>query len=138
MAGLVGARVDVEVDRSALARILRLPGGLVDRDLRRRAERVAARARATAPGGMRDAISVELDGTGRGRRARVVLNHPAALYVTQGTGIYGRRGSSYPIRPRFARALRFVVGGRVVYAKQVTHPGIKPNDFLNKALQSAR
>lgn len=39
------------------------------------------------------------------------------------------------IRPRRAKALRFTVGGRVVYAKVVHHPGTRPNPFLDKALQ---
>lgn len=125
------AEVDVTIDRSALARILRLPGGLVDRDLRRRAERVAARARRTAPGGMRNAISVVLEGAGRGRRARVVLNHHAAVFVTRGT-------RPHLIRPVRARALRFIVGGRVVYARLVRHPGNAKNDFLKDALREAR
>lgn len=31
------------------------------------------------------------------------------------------------IRPRSARALRFNVGGRVIYARVVHHPGTRPN-----------
>jgi hypothetical protein len=138
MPDFIDTSVRVTLDQRGLARLLRLPGGLVDRDLRRRAERVAARARQTAPGGMKDTISVQVDGNGRSRQAHVVNSHPAARYVSEGTGQYGPRGSSYVIRPVRARALRFVVGGRVVYAKQVLHPGIKPNDFLKRSLQEAR
>lgn len=39
------------------------------------------------------------------------------------------------IRPKNAKALRFRVGGRVVYAKVVHHPGTRPNPFLDRALR---
>jgi hypothetical protein len=37
------------------------------------------------------------------------------------------------IRPRQAQALRFLVGGRVVYAKVVHHPGTRARPFLDQA-----
>lgn len=39
------------------------------------------------------------------------------------------------IRPRRKRALRFRVGGRVVYAKFVRHPGTRARPFLDRALR---
>lgn len=39
------------------------------------------------------------------------------------------------IRPRRARALRFTVNGRVVFARVVNHPGTKPRPFLDRALR---
>jgi hypothetical protein len=41
-----------------------------------------------------------------------------------------RRGSRGVVKP----ALRFKIGGQVVYAKVVNHPGTKPNPFLDRAL----
>lgn len=38
------------------------------------------------------------------------------------------------IRPRNARALRFMVGDRVVFARRVNHPGNAPNPFLRNAV----
>ena len=39
------------------------------------------------------------------------------------------------IRPRNARALRFEVGGRIVYARYVMHPGTRARPFLDRALR---
>jgi hypothetical protein len=41
------------------------------------------------------------------------------------------------IRPRKAKALRFVVGGKVVFARKVNHPGNKPFKFLYRAATAA-
>jgi hypothetical protein len=38
------------------------------------------------------------------------------------------------IRPRNARALRFMIGDRVVFARRVNHPGNAPNPFLRNAV----
>lgn len=39
------------------------------------------------------------------------------------------------IRPRTKQVLRFEVGGRVVFAKLVHHPGTRANPFLDRALR---
>lgn len=39
------------------------------------------------------------------------------------------------IRPRARQALRFEVGGRIVFAKVVRHPGTRANPFLDRALR---
>lgn len=49
-----------------------------------------------------------------------------ALYVHEGT-------RPHVIRPRRAKALRFEVGGRVVFAKMVRHPGVRARPFLRNA-----
>lgn len=38
------------------------------------------------------------------------------------------------IRPRRRTVLRFVSGGRVVFARRVRHPGTRANPFLTRAL----
>lgn len=121
----------VQINPSGIAQRIRLPGGIVDRDLRKRADRVAARARQTAPGGMRNSISVDLVGSGRQRRAQISVNHPAAVFVVHGT-------PPHVIRPRTTRALRFTKGSRVIFAARVNHPGSRPNPFLLRALEAAR
>lgn len=43
--------------------------------------------------------------------------------------------SPHVIRPRNAAALRFKIGGRVVFAKSVQHPGVKARPFLRNAAE---
>ncbi|MFF7525111.1 hypothetical protein [Streptomyces pseudovenezuelae] len=57
--------------------------------------------------------------------------------------LYGTR--PHLIRPRRAKgrnkrlaALRFEVGGDVVFTKVVRHPGTRPNPFLQRALRLGR
>ena len=61
----------------------------------------------------------------------IVCDHPAVRYVLDGT-------RPHIIRPRRAKALRFDVGGRVVFAAVVHRPGTKPNPFLQRALREGR
>lgn len=119
------------LDRTRIERMLRLPGGLVYRNMERRVRRVEAEAIRRAPGSMGGTIRSQIQ-RGPGGEFRGVINvrHPAALYVTGGT-------RPHIIRPVRAKALRFTVGGRVVYARIVHHPGNKPNDFLRQALRAA-
>jgi hypothetical protein len=46
--------------------------------------------------------------------------------------IYGTR--PHIIKPKNKKVLRFVIDGDVIFAKQVKHPGTKPNDFRKKGL----
>jgi hypothetical protein len=121
----------IRLDQSRIARLLRLPGGFVDRDLRRRMQRVENEARRLAPGGMKDGIRSQIRYAEDGPVGTITSTHPATIYVTYGT-------RPHEIRPVRARALRFTVGGRVVYAAVVRHPGTQPNHFLRDALQVAR
>lgn len=121
-----------DLDRSRIARMLRLPGGMVYRNMERRVRRVEAEAIRRAPGSMKQGIRVSIGrGPGGNFRGTVNVRHPAALFVTLGT----RPHRIEPRRP--GGVLRFMVGGRVVYARYALHPGTKPNDFLRQALRAA-
>jgi hypothetical protein len=119
------------LNRGRIERMLRLPGGMVYRNMERRVRRVEAEAIRRALGGMGRTIRAQIR-RGPGGEFQGVINvrHPAALYVVGGT-------RPHVIRPVRARALRFTIGGQVVYAKAVFHPGTKPNDFLRQALRAA-
>ncbi len=119
------------LDQSRVRRLLRLPGGLVDRNLRRRVERVQSAAERLAPGTMGAGIRSSYRLTFNGPIGTVTSTHPASIYVVSGT-------RPHIIRPRRpGGVLRFTVGGRVVYARIVHHPGTRPNGFLLEALRAA-
>lgn len=52
-----------------------------------------------------------------------------AVFVHEGT-------RPHVIRPRQARALRFKIGGRIVFARSVNHPGQRAQPFLRNAGES--
>jgi hypothetical protein len=124
----------LRIDWAAVDRMLNSPTGLVGRDCQQRADRTAARARQFAPGSMSERIAPPVvSRSASGPSADITVRHPAVGYVINGTGLYGPNARR--IRPVRAQALRFVLNGRVVFAKSVS--GQKPNDFLNKALPAA-
>lgn len=120
------------LDRSRIERLLRLQGGPVYRNMERRVRRVEAEAIRRAPGSMKQGIRVSIqqqpDGDFRGV---IKSTHPASIYVLNGT----RPHQIFPRRP--GGVLRFMVGGQVVYARFVNHPGTKANPFLQEALRAA-
>lgn len=121
---------EVRIDQSRLERLLGAVGGPGERLLLRRAERVAALARryAAPHGSMASGIEV---GPVVDKSVKVISTHPATLFVHNGT----RR---HFIRPRRAGGyLMFTVGGRVVYARMVNHPGYRGDPFLTRALMDA-
>ncbi len=123
--------VSFRLDQSRVARLLRLPGGLVDRNLRKRVERAQRAAERLAPGSMGQDIRSSIRYTADGPVGTITSTHPATIYVVNGT-------RPHIIRPRRpGGVLRFTVGGRVVYARYVSHPGTRPNDFLTDALRAA-
>lgn len=119
----------VRLDRADLRRAIR---GASMTELRRVAPRVVNRAKVLAPvdtGRLRAAIGPpKYTRTWTLRpKATIEVNVEYAGYVHDGT-------RPHIIRPRNARALRFVIGGRVVFAKVVHHPGTRARPFLDRAL----
>lgn len=49
-------------------------------------------------------------------------------------GIVSSGSRPHVIQPRRGKALRFVVGGQVVYARRVNHPGTRPDPYLTRFL----
>jgi hypothetical protein len=123
--------VEVRIDQGALARLLRARGGLARRKLEQRTERVARIAAAEAPGSMGEYITTDVQEGPRGLQGVIVCNHPKVRLVLDGT-------RPHLIRPRRAKALRFEVGGDVVFTKLVRHPGTRPNNFMARALRLGR
>ncbi len=118
----------VTIDSTRFQRLLAAVGGPGERLLRRKAERVAdlARQYAAENGSMADGIVV---GPYENKSIEVISTHPATQFVHNGT-------RPHQIRPRRVNGmLRFEVGGRVVFARVVNHPGYRGNPFLTDALR---
>lgn len=64
----------------------------------------------------------------------VYLKAPYALFVDQGTGLFGPKGQL--IFPRKAEALRFEVGGKTVFAKYVR--GFPGRFFVRKTAEEVQ
>ena len=90
------------------------------------------RARILAPvdtGRLRSSGKIEYSGFFTFRpKATVRFDVDYAQFVNDGT-------APHIIRPVRAQALRFRVGGRIVYAKVVHHPGTRGTRFLDRALR---
>lgn len=118
--------------------------GPVAKDLFRRGKKVEAKAKRNltnrAPqrvdtGLLRSSINTQLLTIGGKPAVRVGTNVFYAIYVHEGTGIYGPKG--VPIRPQRAKMLSWKTkGGKRVYARQVK--GMRPNRFLADAMDAAK
>lgn len=119
----------LRLDRAQLTRVIR---GAARRELETAGREVLNRARVLAPvdtGRLRASGRAEFHRTLTLRpTVEIIFDVSYAQMVNDGT-------RPHIIRPRRAQALRFTIGGRVVYAKVVHHPGTRPNPFLDKALQ---
>lgn len=123
-------------DKAGMA-YLRSWSGPIGRDMSRRIRTVEYFARATAPartGLMRASISSDRGYTRGGNLiARVGVN-PGRDRV--GYAYFQHEGTQpHIIVPRRAKLLRFRVGGKVVFAKRVRHPGTRPNPYLTRFLR---
>lgn len=126
----------VSIDQSRLQRLLSAVGGPGERLLLRKAERVAALARvyAAGHGSIPEGIVV---GPVEGKSVKVISTNPHTILVHNGS-------PRHPIRPRHPAVpgkrgpyLKFKIGGRTIYAREVDHPGYKGDPFLTKALRDA-
>ncbi len=115
------------IDRRKLNEIAGRGSGLLVREVTVRA---AAIASTTAPGSMKQAIRPILSGTKNMPMGIIMVDHPAAQFVIQGT----RPHDIFPVKKK---VLRFTVGNTVIYSKHVSHPGTKPNNFLWAAVLTA-
>jgi hypothetical protein len=94
--------------------------------LERSLERQAAETRARTPvktGTLQRSITWKVEGRGARIYGTVYSPLAYALFVERGT-------KPHRIRARSARFLRFEVGGRVVFAREVQHPGTKAAHFF--------
>lgn len=119
----------IRLDRASIRRSVR---GASMSELRRVGPQVVNRAKILCPvdtGRLRASIQGEARRTWTLRpQFTVFSNVEYAPFVNDGT-------RPHVIRPKNARALRFVVGGQVVFAKVVHHPGARAKPFLDRAVR---
>lgn len=102
-------------------------GGAIELVVKKTAERAEELLRERAPrktGRMAESVG----STVLGRAAIVGLRASYARFLEFGT-------RPHEIRPRRARALRFSIGGRMIFARRVLHPGIRPRRFVQAAAE---
>jgi phage gpG-like protein len=120
----------IRLDRAALNRTIRQASRL---ELEEAGRQTLARARVLAPvdtGRLRASLRMQFSRTFT-LRPRVTIGSDVAYaaFVNDGT-------RPHVIRPRRRGGrLRFVAGDRVVYARQVQHPGTRARPFLDRALR---
>jgi len=139
-----------KLNTAVLQHILTSPSGAVAKDLIKRGARVESRAKRNLGGGtsgpkrintghLRSSIKSQLLVRPDGLAVRVGTGVHYAMYVHDGTGIYGPK--KMLIRPKFAKALVFrskIYGAKkgkwkgLVVVKSVK--GMRPNPFLKNAL----
>lgn len=128
--------VKIVYNESELSLLLTGPTGGVAKDMMRRGQLVENQAKRLCPvdtGRLRSSITHELRQERGVPVVRVGTNVKYAVYVHEGTGIYGpRHRMIVPVR---AKALRFKVDSKVVYAKHVR--GVRARPFLVEALNAA-
>lgn len=67
-----------------------------------------------------------------GDSALVFANKFYAVYIEEGTGLYGLKKAKYPIVPKNRKALAWPSGNKsgFTFSKKVMHPGIKAKPFF--------
>lgn len=121
-------RISVKVDRAQAGRVATDYAVIKVADMSRR---IFNRANILTPvrtGNLRAHNNIRVARRAPGAVGEVFNDADYAAAVHDGSG-------PYTIRPRKKKALRFVVEGRVVFAKSVRHPGTKARPFLAKAAE---
>lgn len=130
------AKVTITLDEAAIRKMFADPKGQIARGIYKLGKKVERRAKRLCPvdhGRLRASITTELVIRGGLPVARVGTNVKYALYVHEGTGVYGPRGA--PITPKRAKALAFTgKSGKLVIVKSVK--GMRGTPYLRDALHA--
>ncbi len=120
-----------ELENSGIRAVVTDSDAPVRRDMQNRLRRIQRRARRNVgknTGALSASISTRTYMRGDVLHGEVYSNMSYALPHHEGT-------RPHIIVPQRAEMLRFKVGGKIVYANQVMHPGTRPNRFLANALR---
>ncbi len=128
--------VRFELDVAKFEALQRVLPEQAERGVRMTAALIEAEAARRAPehtSNLINSISTEIHGKGYDTEAEIKATAPYAIFVHEGTGIFGPRQA--PIRPVHAKALRFTTpDGLTFFRKSVK--GMKGRPFLRQAFES--
>lgn len=128
MAGVIGSEF-LTIDRRKLQDIAGRGSGQLVREVTVRAAAIAA---STAPGKMGSTVRPILSGTKNNPFGIIMVDHPAAMYVINGTVPHDiPKGNG-------SKILKFTYKGKLMFRRHVHHPGTKANNFLWKAVLEAK
>lgn len=119
-----------QIDDAAIANITKNPRGMVGDHLRKMGRKLTILAKRDVgvdTGQLRRSIYYRVFLRGGNLQLEVGSNDPIALMHHEGT-------RPHMIIPHSRRALRFRQGSTMVFAREVMHPGTKPNPYLSKHL----
>lgn len=127
----IRARLEPRIKRDLLRRGIR-----VQNKAKRLLSGAESHPKRVDTGNLRSSIATQESRFLGSPAVRIGTNVRYALYVHQGTGLYGPRRRL--IRPRTSKVLVFKsrVSRRTVFARYVR--GMRPNNFLTDALSAAR
>lgn len=129
------------IDGARMAELLRSPTGPIGRHMIERATRVQMAAKAQAPhktGCLADSIVKRIEETPLGIAVRIVSDTTPCSPSRTSYSLFVHEGTApHQIVARNAQALRFEIGGQVIFVQSVNHPGTKPNRFLADNLHLA-
>ena len=124
---------DLHIDDVQLNYELNSPSGMVGRHLRKIGLEILTGARAMVgvrSGNLRRSLHMRQGLRGRVQYVAVGSNLHYAEAHHEGT-------RPHRITPRDGRVMRFNVGGTVVYARRIDHPGTKPRKYLTIPMRRA-
>lgn len=122
-----------EINAGKLEALLLAPEGMAWKKVIDLGRKVTNRAKVLAPvdtGTLRNSIASDPVPKREGTRLTINVQATAnyAYHVNNGT-------TPHVIRPKNKKALRFSVGGKIVFSKWARHPGSKARPFMTNALK---
>lgn len=121
---------DLVINKTMLDYVTNSPIGDVGKYLKKRGRLMVALAKRQVgkdTGLLRDSIKMLHYRTTYGQNLKIGSEVSHALMHHNGT-------RPHIIRPDTAQIMRFSAGGRVIYTREVQHPGTRPNRYLSDQL----
>lgn len=125
--------MNLKLDNARLEIMLNEPTGEVGRHMKKIGLEILGGAKAMAgvrTGKLKRALYMRQGLRGRVQYVQVGADVSHARMHHDGTG-------PRTIRPKTGRVLRFYVGGKIVYAMKVNHPGTKARPYLRVPMERA-